>query len=292
MKIRHEDYLGEYSLKGRYRIGDMSEVLEMFNEKFDVIIFAYTTFGCYSDDEQNAEVLRKINNILLPGGVVIIEQFNPAIKEAEKPYWVVDEIIDGRSICLEKTTRYKSFPGDNNYALYTGEYTYKEFTPFGSNLLRRDYYCLKLYKDFWIKNIFNDPKYLIEEINICEDFDINSKYIGDEKSAHMICIIKKYSEGIERLCTIEDAKKILTKFEEILFLVSKHYPKELAGQEKVYKIKFSSIMTDDANSKSAVVEKIKKMPLDYEVFNELTGELKKEVVLKYLPIIAKYCHEK
>lgn len=71
----------------KYLMGDMREFASPAS--FDGILFWWSSFGVFSDDQENAAVLTQCLNNLRPGGRLVMECFNPAaylVEHSESPY--------------------------------------------------------------------------------------------------------------------------------------------------------------------------------------------------------------
>jgi len=79
-------YAREKAKKGNLKVefieGDVRDL--DYNEKFDIVLNLFTSFG-YFDDEENEEILNKINRALVPGGRLLIQaaNFSGVIRKAD-----------------------------------------------------------------------------------------------------------------------------------------------------------------------------------------------------------------
>jgi SAM-dependent methyltransferase len=192
MAVLAEKELASYDRR-RIIIGEMRDVDRLVdNESFNVALLAFSTFGCYEDDEDNEHTLKAIYNILKPGGVLIVEQFNPNCQGDIAPYTKTLDDIDNQAITLLKTTEFLKPKPDIGHTLYTGDYLYFLHTLRGRQLIRRDHYCLRLYREDWLRETLVKTGYDPEKIYFYSDFDTETTYTDNpDKPLVMICVAQK-----------------------------------------------------------------------------------------------------
>ena len=76
--------------------------------------------------------------------------------------------IEGREVKLLKTTYF--VPGGESCTLYTGEYLYYSLTREGYEVIRKDKYCIRLYKESWLTDIIGKKGIEQENIKFIYDF--------------------------------------------------------------------------------------------------------------------------
>lgn len=182
--------------KGKYpdiivHEGDMRDELCHFsnqNIKFDIGVFAFTTFGCYRDIK-DLQTLTAIGDIINPYGLVIIEQHNP-MRKIDKPIIDYKNVQVGERTCrLLKTSRTIHNEKSEDYADYTGEYLYYQTNDYGAEMVKHDLYCIRLYADSWIKQTFETMNF---HTDFYADFDLEKGYSDYMSNAIvMICVAKK-----------------------------------------------------------------------------------------------------
>lgn len=243
MERRHDEYLLKSALSERYKIGEMVEIQEVFGDtKFDVAILAYTTFGCYSSDDKNKSVLEQIAGVLRPGGVLVLEQFNPCLKKSEMPIWPVAKPIDERLVELTKTTNF--LPVNDDYTLYAGEYTYNERTPDGPRLIRRDEYCIRLYSESWLETVLSLPEigFPKDDINFFANFNKDVIFSGSDDQKLMICVARKprsSKEDAKAKIPNPEGLENLNKAQNLINRVNDRLKKKYADVKFLFKPKIS-----------------------------------------------------
>lgn len=154
--------------------GEMSRLAELFkDESFDVIIFSYTTFGCYADD-RDASVLECVKNILKPYGLLIIEQHNPK-RRVDTPVLVHGPLQVGQKrVLLIKTTHKDQNLQGEEFWDYTGKYKYYELIEEQDILLplKVHSYRVRLYTERWMSQALQQDFI----IDIYADFDKERPY--------------------------------------------------------------------------------------------------------------------
>lgn len=151
----------------------------------DVVICAFTTFGCYRGDA-DLKTLRGLANVVNQYGLLIIEQHNPLKDEIKQSVLVHELKINGKKVELVKTTHLMRY---QDWADYIGQYRYYELKPEGACPIRTDPYCVRLYSDNWLRKN-------LEEMNLyaefCADFEVNKSYNDHRTDATtMICVARK-----------------------------------------------------------------------------------------------------
>ena len=147
-------------------------------EKADLICFANTVFG-YFEDSENIAVLKTAYNLLKPGGIIWIDQFNPNNPPLHCNYSKVEdselghipvfefEIKNGNEIRntykLIKTSNIKKPDGNDDYGLYYGNYMYFQISCSDEKLIKCDTYNIKLYTESWFKEIYPQTTFEVKD---------------------------------------------------------------------------------------------------------------------------------
>lgn len=87
------------NLPVRFVIGDMYQLMNLGT--FDLIINMFTTFGYFSDDQENARIFGVVRHHLLEGGHFFFDYLHPhQVREHLKPK--ADVMVDGEQVHIEK----------------------------------------------------------------------------------------------------------------------------------------------------------------------------------------------
>ena len=249
-------------------------------------ILAYTTFGCYSSDDENMFALKQIIKALRPGGYLLIEQFNPNLEKSENPYWIETQAIDERLIRLIKTTQH--IQAGSHCMLYAGEYVYSENTMRGPRVIRRDDYCIRLYKESWFKNILMSEDYGMEYVKCYANFT-DKLFAGKEDEKLMIVLAKKPDEA-QPVVSQQDAKSIVEKIREEI-KQARQCSQSVELKAKKYKINCDRDFRAD---NSILIQNIMLAPPDDTILNlkDDAGSLTDESIDEFFSIIRYYLDEK
>lgn len=172
------------------------EILEEYYNRADLVIIMFTTFGCYDNDDDNSATLSHAYKLLRPGGMLIIEQFNP---ERERDSAISFEVYpkngeEAKSLSgfsLIKTSKYEK---EATYCVYLGHYFYFKANGESQNLIKCDDYRLRLYCKTWFEE--QRKKWKDATVNYYGDFKkTNGSYeiYGPSTSPLLItCIRNEY----------------------------------------------------------------------------------------------------
>jgi SAM-dependent methyltransferase len=186
---------------------DFKSYLPEERQQFNTIILAYTTFGCYGN-ENDLITLKSISDSVRPWGQLILEQHNPKIDSVESPLLIYEKKSGQREYRLIKTTQFKSNNTNQQFIDYQGHYSYFEFTNTGgASIVKNQSYCVRLYNDNWLLTELSKMKFYVE---FYEDFKKEPSCNGvNDDAVLMIChaiklpfefdLMKKAFEGIKQL---------------------------------------------------------------------------------------------
>lgn len=235
-------FVKEYIPNNQVKIhtGEMIEINDVLKKDlFDVAIMAFTTFGCYESNLQNHYTLKSAFLSLKPGGLLIIEQFNPNWNKKIELYDSTADVSNEQYYLL-KTTEFVRPLETSEYTSYCGDYLYYRLTSKGKQLVRRDHYNVRLYKKAWLQNALINIGFPSAQIYFYSDFDSSKPYADnpDEEIQPqiMICVarkddtlppigdneIRKLAENLSNLLStthavisINNISNILKKLEEL-----------------------------------------------------------------------------
>lgn len=90
-----------------FRLGDMRCLANIGS--FDAVLVWFFSFG-YHSDEENVQIVEEISRVTKPGGLVLIDQYNPsALARAGDGYTILDlggSLLIQRTICDLETSRW------------------------------------------------------------------------------------------------------------------------------------------------------------------------------------------
>ena len=234
---------------------ELKALLKKIGLEPDVFIWAYSTFGCYRNDT-DLKTLRGLAEVVKPYGLVVIEQHNPC--KANNGKYILEHgplEIDGKEIKLYKTTSLVR-EGDNcDWADYTGQYNYYEFSPRShSPLLRKISYCVRIYTDNWLKRVLEEMDFHVE---FFADFDSNKPYNDHRTDATvMICVARKLPFRLAEL------KNAIKKAIDVYLWIKSGFSDESEEKKKLSKMNIKNI---DPDNERVVLSVLKLRPTALEV---------------------------
>lgn len=78
----------EQQLQVRWQQGDMRQL--PFQQEFDAVINMFTSFGYLADDEADQKVLQQIADVLVPGGLFLLETvYQPRVLRSASPHGII-----------------------------------------------------------------------------------------------------------------------------------------------------------------------------------------------------------
>ena len=291
MKSMYSTHMMGINTDDRYYIGDMSEAYHIFGEdKFDLAILAFTTFGCYPSGDDNAMALKQILKILKPGGTLVIEQFNPHIPNVALPYWDPEcdikdplSLNNSRRVQLVKTSYVN--PISDDCTLYAGEYTYSELTNQEPRLIRRDAYCIRLYTMKWFNEKLGEIGIGPDNIKYTCDFR-EDKFTGSSSEMLMVIEVTKPTQQVHSQGSIDKAHAILDGMSKAVKAAEAVDTEILKDISKECQVKWKNInLHPDKVIERIIVNPIDKSDLD---FTNNKGEIIKKQMINVLRLIAKY----
>jgi ubiquinone/menaquinone biosynthesis C-methylase UbiE len=187
-------YLRKYREQTELIYCDMRNIFTLGLEKSaDLILFIFTTFG-YFNDYSNKYVLKSAYSLLKPGGILLIEQYNP-YRYIDNSYYIKTYEADFKNIgkiFLIKTSNYKK--ESDNFTTYSGKYYYfiidrvdndKVLIPF-----RLSKYKICLYFESWFADCINDFGRLSSKVKFDWIFD-TGEFSNKRDASLMIAKIEK-----------------------------------------------------------------------------------------------------
>ncbi len=130
------------------KLGDMRELKRCFPDlPFDVVILAYTTFGVFASDADNAAVLSQAHEVLSTNGTLVLEQHAP--RAGVQPLLNMRIIRGDTEWRLVKTSRFIHHTSEHD--TYAGEYCYYRKRLGQGKLIRVDRYAVRLYSETWLE---------------------------------------------------------------------------------------------------------------------------------------------
>lgn len=155
----------------------------------DMVVLMFTTYGGLSNESEDRQLLRVAYQMLRPGGVLVIEQFNPErVRNEPEPPLVLRANPNGdRTVLLHKVSFFTRAP-DTDFTLYHGTYHYSAPDDPHQPTLEINDYRLRLYTLKWFEERARElpgPP----DVVVCGDFD-HGRYQRDN-SQLLIIRIKK-----------------------------------------------------------------------------------------------------
>ena len=189
---------------------DVQSSLGREKELADIVIFAYTTLGCYSSDEANRTVIQEAVGRLRPGGLLIIEQYNPVINNPLHLGWQACLLNENKALLLKTS----SFTPADEMTVYSGVYHYNLFDSDGTPHALQRHYSLRLYKPSWLRESVRGQ---CDACGFFYDFEYSREYGTHEASTLeyndkpiMIFVAKKQG-GNKPIVDIKELRAHLVK---------------------------------------------------------------------------------
>lgn len=186
------------------------------NDTIDIVCILHTVFGYFSDDEENSSVLCKAFDLLKPGGVLLIDQFNVYTKpkhcDSNANVGVFEFGYNSEKYKLVKTSNLKQAGENDSYGLYYGNYMYFQISDCSEKLVKCDTYEIKLYTKAWFEQILDEHGASFELDVRFEDEQLGINNRDDTAARYMTMVIKIVRK--QKPVTKEDVERILNTFRD------------------------------------------------------------------------------
>lgn len=185
-------------------------------DTIDIVCILHTVFGYFSDDEENSSVLCKAFDLLKPGGVLLIDQFNvyskPKHCDSNANVGVFEFEYNSEKYKLVKTSNLKQAGENDSYGLYYGNYMYFQISDGSEKLVKCDTYEIKLYTKAWFEQILEEHGASFDLDVQYKDEQLGMNNCDDTVGRSMTMVIKIVKK--QKPVTKEDAERILNAFRD------------------------------------------------------------------------------
>ncbi|HQP99962.1 MAG TPA: class I SAM-dependent methyltransferase [bacterium] len=200
----------------------------------DVVLLLFSTFGCFPSSDENEKLFRDAYELLKPGGIMVIEQYNPAL---EKP-WPRDlrfsesqihttslvntdtewhELEDASGLKLVITRQIEKHDAHTHYF---GHYFYFILTDGDARMVQCDAYNLHLYHRAWFTE--QAGKLCPSPANFSTFGDFSRREYNEIQSPLLIVQLQKDLSGIksDRIVTDDMKERAITYLKNASSLIA------------------------------------------------------------------------